>query len=153
MTNREQIEKILKDFSTADYLYSEENEAEPDISEYSHAILSLISTETKKGESWRLGYQQGIEEMKATISTEREEAKKEAINDLMESKIELINELPYELVAGYWDSIEWVDREKVLKILESYKESVDDLAYCKKCIQMTNHLEGVCQKCKDKESV
>lgn len=25
-----------------------------------------------------------------------------------------------------------------------------ELAYCPKCIQMTNHLNGICQKCKNK---
>lgn len=25
-----------------------------------------------------------------------------------------------------------------------------ELAYCSQCIQMTNHLNGVCQKCKKK---
>ena len=28
-----------------------------------------------------------------------------------------------------------------------------ELNYCEKCIQMTNHLDGVCQKCKPSESI
>ena len=28
-----------------------------------------------------------------------------------------------------------------------------DLIYCSQCMQMTNHIEDVCQKCKDSEYI
>lgn len=39
---KEQIEQVLKDYSTAYYLYSEENGAKPDISHYSYKLLQLF---------------------------------------------------------------------------------------------------------------
>ena len=35
---------------------------------------------------------------------------------------------------------------RIVELKEEY-----DLAYCNNCIQMTNHIKGVCQKCKAKE--
>ena len=48
--------------------------------------------------------------------------------------------------------MEFKNNMKPIKTEKSKRTNEMELAYCKKCVQMTNHKDGVCLKCKSKRT-